>query len=211
MLIIEMCTGLVLAAFIAFIIYVLIDLITDLQPSLYSNFKYSRRQMRKKVKSKKDWATNPANSHDIELSFESFKKFVDLNSQGWTWEKEYGVYDCNPCFKPDRKTYYYVRFKTYRDYVKAAAYCEARSKLESKRKQELAETKNMAEFIAIQKQRAKDAEEQAARQMRESEEQIREILERLKSEPMAVGRIPVPSASTKYEPQLTVTQSWMDI
>ena len=124
-----------------FLLYVFIDIMTDLQPSLYSNFKYSRRQMRKKVVSRKEWVANPTTSHDIELSFESFKKFVDLNFQGWTWKKEYGVYCCNPCFQPDRKTYYYVRFKTYRDYVKAAAYCEARAKLESKRKQELAETK----------------------------------------------------------------------
>ena len=181
---------------LTFLVYILIDVITDLQPSLYSNFKYSRRQMRKKVASRKEWEADPTTSHDIELSFESFKKFVDLTTQGWTWKKEYGVYCCNPCFQPDRKTYYYVRFKTYRDYVKAAAYCETRSKLESKRKQELAETKNMAEFIAIQKQRAKEAEEQAARQMRESEEQIMEILERLKNESVIPTLTPpTPSAS----------------
>ena len=200
---------------LTFLIYVFIDIMTDLQPSLYSNFKYSRRQMRKKVVSRKEWEADPTTSHDIELSFESFKKFIDLNFQGWTWKKEYGVYCCNPCFQPDRKSYYYVRFKTYRDYVKAAAYCEAHTKLESKRKQELAETKNMAEFIAIQKQRAKDAEEQAARQMRESEEQIMEILERLKSEPMAVGRIEVaPSGTVSVSDtgkKLTVTQGWIDM
>ena len=198
-----------------FLLYVFLDVVTDLQPSIYSNFKYSRRQMRKKVVSRKEWEADPTTSHDIELSFDSFKKFIDLNSQGWTWKKEYGVYCCNPCFQPKIGEYYYVRFKTYKDYVKAAAYCEARTKLESKRKQELVETKNMAEFIAIQKQRAKDAEEQAARQMRESEEQIREILERLKNEPMAVGRIEVaPSGTVSVSDtgkKLTVTQGWMDM
>lgn len=192
-----------------FLIYILIDVITDLQPSLYSNFKYSRRQMRKKVASRKDWSEVGHSAHDIELSFDSFKKFVDLNPQGWSWKKEYGVYYCKPVFQPNRKDYYCVRFKTYKDYIKAAAYWETRSKSETERNQELKETKNMAEFVAIQKQRAKDAEEQAARQMRESEEQIKEILERLKSEPVTL--VPAPSASTKYEPQLTVTQSWMDI
>lgn len=177
-----------------FFIYVLIDILTGSQPSLYSNFKYSQRQMRKKVKSKKEWSEDEHSTHDIELTFESFKRFVSLNPEGWTWEKDYGIYDCNPTFQPPlRPEFFCVRFKTYKDYVKAVVYWEARSKLETKRNQELAEIKNMAEFLAIQKQRAKEAEEQAARQMRESEGQIMEILKRLKNE--SVTPILTPSAS----------------
>lgn len=198
-----------------FLIYTLIDIITDLQPSLYSNFKYSRRQMRKKVKTKKEWSEDEHSTHDIELTFESFKRFVSLNPEGWTWKKEYGVYDCNPCFQPSRKEYYYIRFKTYKDYIKAVAYWHNLGEMKSKRNQELVEAKNTAEFLAIQKRRAKEAEEQAARQMRESEEQIREILERLKNEPMAVGRIEVaPSGTVSVSDtgkRLTVTQGWTDM
>lgn len=203
-------------AFISTVLYFLIDIITDLQPSLYSNFKYSRRQMRKKVKSKKEWSKDEHSTHDIELTFESFKKFVDLNSKGWSWEKDYGIYDCNPTFQPPRRPEFFrVRFKTYKDYVKAVTYWEARGKLEAKRSQELKETKNMAEFIAIQKQRAKDAEEQAARQMRESEKQIMEILERLKNESVVPTLTPLtPSASVSVTDEgktITVTQDWMNI
>ena len=203
-------------AFISTVFYFLIDIITDLQPSLYSNFKYSRRQMRKKVKSKKEWSEDEYSTHDIELTFESFKKFVDLNPKGWSWEKDRGIYECNPTFQPPRRPEFFcVRFKTYKDYVKAVAYWEARSKLETKRSQELKETKNMAEFIAIQKQRAKEAEEQAARQMQESEKQIMEILERLKAEPTVQGHInPAPSKTVTIDntgERFTVTQDWMDI
>jgi hypothetical protein len=179
-----------------FLLYALIDIITDFQPSLYSNFKYSRRQMRKKVKSKKEWSEDKYSTHDIELTFESFKRFVSLNPDGWTWKKEYGIYDCNPCFQPSRRDYYYIRFKTYRDYVKAAAYWQESNERKSKEKQQLVEAKNTAEFLAIQKQRAKDAEEQAARQMRESEEQIMEILERLKNESVTLIPTPVDEGKT---------------
>ena len=202
-------------AFISTVLYFLIDIITDLQPSLYSNFKYSRRQMRKKVKSKKEWSEDEHSTHDIELTFESFKRFVNLNSEGWTWKKEYGVYDCNPCFQPSRKDYYHVRFKTYRDYVKAAAYWQELNKRKSEEKQQLVEAKNTAEFLAVQKQRAKEAEEQAARQMQESEKQILEILERLKAEPTVQGHInPAPSKTVTIDntgERFTVTQDWMDV
>lgn len=208
-----------------FLFYTLLNVILDLQPSLYSNFKYSRHQMRQKVKSKKQWSEDERSTHDIELTFESFKRFVSLNSEGWTWKKEYGIYDCNPCFQLSRRDYYYIRFKTYRDYMKAAAYWQELNERKSKEKQQLVEAKNTAEFLAIQKQRAKDAEEQAARQMRESEEQIMEILERLKSEPMAVGHIesaPIAVGHIEQTPsgtvtvsdtgkRLTVTQGWMDM
>ena len=52
----QILASLVAISGVTFFIYVLIDVVTDLQPSIYSNFKYSRRQMRKKVKSKKDWS-----------------------------------------------------------------------------------------------------------------------------------------------------------
>ena len=197
-----------------FLIYVLIDILTDLQPSLYSNFKHSRREMRNAVCSKDTWKKEETSTHDVELTFESFKRFVDLNSEGWSWKREYGVYSCNPCFQPSHKEYYYIRFKTYKDYVKAAAYWHNLGKMKSKRKQELAEAKNTAEFLAVQKQRAKEAEEQAARQMRESEEQILEILERLKAEPTVQGHInPAPSASVPLTDEgktITITQHQMN-
>lgn len=211
----EMLVGTGCIAVVSIILYCVIDVITDLQPSLYSNFKYSRRQMRKKVKSKKEWSEDEYSTHDIELTFESFKRFVSLNSEGWTWKKEYGVYDCNPCFQPSRKEYYYIRFKTYRDYVKAAAYWQELNERKSEEKQQLAEAKNTAEFLTIQKRRVKEAEEQAARQIRESEEQIMEILERLKNESVIPTLTPpTPSASVSLndtEKRFTTTQSWMDI
>ena len=192
-MLLEILIGVGGIAFVSTVLYFLIDIITDLQPSLYSNFKYSRREMRNKVHSKDVWKAEETSTHDVELTFESFKRFVDLNSEGWSWKREYGIYSCNPCFQPSRKEYYHIRFKTYKDYVKAAAYWHDLGEMKSKRKQELVEAKNTAEFLAIQKQRAKDAEEQAARQMRESEEQIMEILERLKNE--SVVPIQTPSAS----------------
>jgi hypothetical protein len=198
-----------------FLIYILADIITDLQPSLYSNFKYSRREMWNKVCSKDTWKKEETSTHDVELTFESFKRFVDLNSEGWSWKREYGIYSCNPCFQPSRKEYYHIRFKTYKDYVKAAAYWHNLGEMKSKRKQELVEAKNTAEFLAIQKRRAKDAEEQAARQMQESEKQIMEILERLKNESVVPTLTPpTPSASVSLNDTgktITVTQNWMDI
>ena len=192
----EIFGSLVVIGLIVFFFYALLDVGIDFQPTLYSNFKHSRREMRNKVCSKDSWKREETSTHDVELTFESFKRFVDLNSEGWSWKREYGIYSCNPCFQPSRKEYYYIRFKTYKDYVKAAAYWHNLGEMKSKRKQELAEAKNTAEFLAVQKQRAKEAEEQAARQMRESEEQILEILERLKAEPAAQGHIsPAPSAS----------------
>lgn len=214
-MLLEIFACLAVIGLFVFFFYVLLDIGIDFQPSLYSNFKYSRRQMCKKVKSKKEWSEDEHSTHDIELTFESFKRFVNLNSEGWTWKKEYGVYDCNPCFQPSRRDYYHIRFKTYRDYVKAAAYWQELNERKFKEKQQLVEAKNTAEFLAIQKQRAKDAEEQAARQMRESEEQILEILERLKAEPTVQGHInPAPSGTVTIDntgERLTVTQDWMDI
>lgn len=172
----------VLAAFMGFG-YIGVTLMTDDQPLICSNYRSSRREMRNKVRSKEVWEQDETSTHDIELTFESFKRFVDLNPEGWSWKRDYAdIYECNPCFQPSRKEYYYIRFKTYKDYIKAAAYWHNLKKMKSKRKQELVEAQNTAEFLTIQKQRAKEAEEQAARQMRESEEQILEILERLKSE-----------------------------
>lgn len=164
-------------------ICIAISFMTDDEPSIHSDHRFSRREMRNKVHSKEVWKEDETSTHDIELTFDSFKRFVNLNPDGWSWERDYDdIYECNPCFRPSRKEYYYIRFKTYKDYIKAAAYWHDLGEKKSKRKQELTEAKNTAEFLAIQKQRAKEAEEQAARQMRESEEQIMEILERLKSE-----------------------------
>lgn len=157
----------------------LTSLMIDVQPS-----RSSKREMQNKVHSKDVWKKEETSTHDVELTFDSFKRFINLNSDGWSWRREYGIYECNPRFQPSpsHKEYYYIRFKTYKDYVKAAAYWHNLGEMKSKRKQELVEAKNTAEFLSIQKQRAKEAEEQAARQMHESEEQIVEILERLKSE-----------------------------
>ena len=199
---IEILVGLVIFVAIFGFIYIGINLTTDNEPSVYSNYRFSRREMRNKVHSKEVWKEDQTSTHDIELTFESFKRFVDLNPEGWSWKREYGIYDCNPCFQPSRKEYYYIRFKTYKDYVKATAYWHNLKEMKSKRKQELVEAQNTAEFLTIQKQRAKEAEEQAARQMRESEEQIMEILERLKSE----AGVPTVSVSPADEGK-TVTLS----
>jgi hypothetical protein len=187
---IEIIVGLVALIGLCGFLYVGINLATDFEPSIYSNFRFSRREMWNKVCSKEVWKKDETSTHDVELTFESFKRFVNLNPEGWSWKREYGIYSCNPCFQPSRKEYYYIRFKTYKDYIKAAAYWHNLGEMKNKRKQELAEAKNTAEFLTIQKQRAKEAEEQAARQMRESEEQIMEILERLKSE-AGIPSVPV--------------------
>ena len=175
--------GLVVLAPILGLGYMLASLMTDDQPLFCSNRRSSRREMQNKVHSKEVWKEDKATSRDVELTFESFKRFVDLNPEGWSWQCNYaGIYECNPCFQPPRTGHYLIRFKTYKDYVKAVAYWHGLGEMKSKRKQELAEAKNTAEFLAIQKQRAKEAEEQAERQMCESEEQIMGILEQLKSE-----------------------------
>ena len=193
--------GLVTLVALVGFIYIAVTLITDNEPSIYSDYRFSNRQMRNKVQSKDVWKREETSAHDVELTFESFKRFVDLNSKGWSWKREYGIYSCNPCFQPSRREYYYIRFKTYKDYIKAVAYWHNLGEMKSKRKQELAEAKNTAEFLTIQKQRAKEAEEQAARQMRESEEQIMEILERLKSEAGVPTVSPsAPSASLSVSP-----------
>lgn len=195
-MLIEILVGLVALIGLSGFLYVGINLAMDNEPSIYSNFHFSRREMWNMVCSKDTWKKEETSTHDVELTFDSFKRFVDLNSEGWSWKREYGIYSCNPCFQPSRKEYYHIRFKTYKDYVKAAAYWHNLGEMKSKRKQELVEAKNTAEFLAVQKQRAKEAEEQAARQMQESEKQILEILERLKAEPSAQGHInPALSAS----------------
>jgi hypothetical protein len=179
---VEIIVGLVTLVALVGLVYIMTSLIIDDQPSICSDRRSSRREMQNKVYSKKTWEKYAISDHDIELTFDSFKDFVNLNPDGWSWGRECGLYNCSPHFQPSHKEYYWIRFKTYKDYVKAAAYWHNLKKTKSKRKQELIEAQNMAEFLAIQKQRAKEAEEQAARQMRESEEQIMEILERLKSE-----------------------------
>lgn len=200
---------------LAGILTTLIRLIIESEKPVWTDFKYNIREVKNKVVSKDTWKKEETSTHDVELTFDSFKRFVDLNSEGWSWKREYGIYSCNPCFQPSRKEYYYIRFKTYKDYVKAAAYWHNLGEMKSKRKQELAEAKNTAEFLAIQKRRAKEAEEQTARQMRESEEQIMEILERLKNESVVPTLTPpAPSASvslTDTGKTITVTQDWMDI
>jgi len=203
---IEILVGLVALIGLSGFLYVGINLAMDNEPSIYSNFHFSRREMWNMVCSKDTWKKEETSTHDVELTFDSFRRFVDLNSEGWSWKCEYGIYSCNPCFQPSRKEYYHIRFKTYKDYVKAAAYWHKLGQMKSKRKQELTEAKNTAEFLAIQKQRAKEAEEQAARQMRESEEQIIEILERLKSESVVPIQTPSVSVPTTGEGK-TVTLS----
>lgn len=186
--------GLVVLAPIVGLVYIFVDLMEDIHPDHRS----SRRETKNKVHTKEFWKNDTATSRDIELTFESFKRFVDLNPEGWSWACECGLYSCNPRFASPRKEYYLIRFKTYKDYVKAVAYWRGLEQMKSKRKQELIEAKNMTEFLAIQKQRAKEAEEQAARQMRESEEQIAEILEQLKN-----GSVPSASVSLN-----NVTDIW---
>jgi hypothetical protein len=175
--------GLVVVAASLALGYIVVDFMIDDQPSIDSNRNLSKREMKNKVHSKEFWEKDETSTRDVELTFDSFKRFVNLNPDGWSWRRDYyaEIYDCKPCFQSSKR-YYYIRFKTYKDYVKAATYWHGLGEMKSKRKQELAEAKNTAEFLAIQKQRAKEAEEQAARQMRESEEQIMEILEQLKSE-----------------------------
>jgi hypothetical protein len=214
-MLLEILVGLVTLVGLFGFVYIGISLAIDNEPSIYSNYRFSRREMQNKVHSKDFWKKEETSTHDVELTFESFKRFVDLNSEGWSWKREYGIYSCNPCFQPSRKEYYHIRFKTYKDYVKAAAYWHNLGEMKSKRKQELVEAKNTAEFLAIQKRRAKDAEEQAARQMQESEKQIMEILERLKNESVVPTLTPpTPSASVSLNDTgktITVTQDWMDI
>ena len=214
-MLLEILVGLIALAALCSFIHIGINIAMDNEPSIYSNFRFSRREMWNKVCSKDTWKKEETSTHDVELTFESFKRFVDLNSEGWSWKREYGIYSCNPCFQPSRKEYYYIRFKTYKDYVKAVAYWHKLGEMKSKRKQELAEAKNTAEFLAVQKQRAKETEEQAARQMQESEKQIMEILERLKNESVVPTLTPpTPSASVSLNDigkTITVTQNWMDV
>lgn len=157
---------------------------------------------RKKIYSKRQWRDGEFNGNscpdkEIALSYESFKQFVLLNPEGWSWPHPAGIYKCNPVFVYNKHSEVcLIRFKTYRDYVKAVRFWEERIKEQERRAQELKEAKNMASFLAEMKRRAKEAEEQADKQMSESERQVKEILECLKSESVIPTLTPsAPSAS----------------
>lgn len=141
-----------------------------------------------KTYSKRQWRDGKFNGNscpnkEIALSYESFKQFVLLNPEGWSWPHPTGIYKCNPVFVYNKHSEVcLIRFKTYQDYVKAVRFWEERIKEQERHAQELKEAKNMASFLAEMKRRAKEAEEQADKQMSESERRVKEILGRLRNE-----------------------------